>query len=712
MALQTYDFKLKMVIFMRIFMPFRMLAISLCLACLALFMLPDTLASGESAAGKSQKFWIFLNDKGPRALAKDAAALENAKARLTTRALARRAKVLAPDALIDQTDVEVYQPYLDALSRHGLKPITISRWLNALTVKATPEQIKAAQQLPFVDKIQVVATLQAPPAPRVQPEPGSSLQKAGAPHRFSYGPSLTQMEQIRATDLHDAGISGRGVLVGMFDSGFRWQAHEAFQHLKNRIVAERDFVEDDEVTRNETGDRADQDNHGTQTFSVLGGFQEGQLIGPAYSAHFILAKTEHLPTETHAEEDYWVAAMEWMEQMGVEVTSTSLGYSEFDFGQTNYTPADMDGKTAIITKAAEIAVSKGIIVVNSVGNEGDDNWGIITAPADGPNVIAVGAVNAAGNVLGFSGRGPTADGRIKPDVMAMGIGVQAVVTGSVSNYTFVSGTSFSCPLTAGVVTQILSAHPGATPQQVMNALRSTASLANSPDNEFGYGIVDAVAAITALGPAFSNMPQTSAGNGTINVSTKILSRDGIAPGSVRVYYAERNNSNFLTATLTASDETTYAGTIPRPSSDTTHVKIYFAANDNNFGEVIYPQNAPDEAFLVRGDGVLVDVDNPPPTPPTTFVLEQSSPNPFRVSANASATIISFALAQAAPVSIRIYNMLGQEVRELLSGPREAGRFEVAWDGRDRNGRLLASGVYVYVIKTPQATASKKLLLLR
>ncbi len=693
----------------------RMLALSLCLGCLALFMLPDTLTSGNpssTAADEGQKVWIFLKDKGPRVLAKNAAALENAKARLSQRALARRAKVLAPGALVDQTDVEVYQPYIDELSRYGLKPITISRWLNALTIKARPEQIKTVQQLPFVDSVRPVASLQTPPSPGAQEDRGSSPQKAGAPHRFSYGPSLTQMEQIRATDLHDAGISGRGVLVGIFDSGFRWQSHEAFQHLKNRIIAERDFVQGDEVTRNETGDRADQDNHGTQTFSVLGGFQEGQLIGPAFSAHFILAKTEHLPTETHAEEDYWVAAMEWMEQRGVEVTSTSLGYSEFDLGQTNYTPADMDGKTAIITKAAEIAVSKGIIVVNSAGNEGDDNWRIITAPADGPNVIAVGAVNAAGNVLGFSGRGPTADGRIKPDVMAMGIGVQAVVTGSVSNYTFVSGTSFSCPLTAGVVAQILSAHPNATPQQVMNALHSTASLAGSPNNEYGYGIVNAVAAITALGPAFSNMPQTSAGNGTINVSTKILSRDGIAPGSVRVYYAERNNSNFLTATLSASDETTYAGTIPRPNSDTAHVKIYFAANDNSFGEVIYPPNAPEATFLVRGDGVLVDVDNPPSTPPRTFALEQNRPNPFRVSANASATIISFALAQATPVSIRIYNMLGQEVRELLSGPREAGRFEVAWDGRDSNGRLLASGVYVYVIKTPQATASKKLLLLR
>ncbi|MCG3155727.1 MAG: hypothetical protein DKINENOH_02335 [bacterium] len=688
---------------------------------LTLFFLPDTFSAGtpdfgapsaqsQEQAEQSEKFWIFFKDKGPTALAKSAAALQEAKSQLSERALQRRAKVAGENQLVDAYDLDVYEPYLKELADLGLTPITVSRWLNAVSVAATPAQRAGVQQLACVAAVRPVSRLRTPPVKTLE-QPPASLRKPAAPHRYSYGTSLTQMEQIRATDLHDAGITGRGVLVGMFDSGFRWQEHEAFQHLKNRVLGERDFIRNDKVTRNQSGDPPGQDSHGTETLSVLGGFKEGQLIGPAFDADFLFAKTENITSETHAEEDFWVAGIEWMEQLGVQVTSTSLGYSTFDQGQAGYSPADMDGKTAIITKVAEIAAGKGVIVVNSAGNEGDDSWRIITAPADGPSVIAAGAVNAAGEIVGFSGRGPTADGRIKPDVMAMGIGVQAAVIGAPNSYGFVSGTSFSCPLTAGVVAQILSAHPEVTPQQMMSVLHSTASLAATPNNDYGYGILNARAAITALGPAFSNLPEISSTNGELQVTIRILSRDGLVPGSVQVWYAERGSTNYSSATLAPVDSTAFAGRIPKPASDTAHFQIHFTAEDNGFGRVTYPRNSPQGDFLVRRDGTL-EVGGRPPKPPTSFVLEQNTPNPFRVSTGNAATVIGFTLTEAAPVNIRIYNMLGQEVRTLLSAPREAGRSEISWDGRDSRGRLLASGVYFYVISTPQATARKKLLLLR
>ncbi len=688
---------------------------------LSLFFLPDTFSAGtpdfgapsaqsQEQAEQAEKFWIFFKDKGPTALAKSAAALQEVKSRLSERALQRRARVAGENQLVDAYDLDVYEPYLKELAALGLTPITVSRWLNAVSVAATPAQRAAVQQLASVAAVRPVSRLRTPPVKTLE-QPPASLRKPAAPHRYSYGTSLTQMEQIRATDLHDAGITGRGVLVGMLDTGFRWQEHEAFQHLKNRVLGERDFIRNDNVTRNQPGDPPGQDRHGTETLSVLGGFKEGQLIGPAFDAEFLLAKTENIASETHAEEDFWVAAIEWMEQLGVQVTSTSLGYSTFDQGQASYSPVDMNGRTAIITKAAEIAASKGVIVVNSAGNEGNDSWRIITAPADGPNVIAVGAVNAAGEVVDFSSRGPTADGRIKPDVMAMGIGVQAAAIGAPNSYDFVSGTSFSCPLTAGVVAQILSAHPETTPQQMMNILRSTASLAATPNNDYGYGIVNARAAITALGPAFSNLPEIRSTNGELQVTIRILSRDGIVPGSVQVWYAERGSTNYISATLAPVDSIGFAGRIPKPASDTAHFQIHFTAEDNGFGRVTYPRNSPQGDFLVRRDGTL-QVGGRPPKPPTSFVLEQNTPNPFRVSAGNAATVIGFTLTEAAPVNIRIYNMLGQEVRTLLSAPREAGRSEISWNGRDNRGRLLASGVYFYVISTPQATARKKLLLLR
>ncbi|MDZ7274913.1 MAG: S8 family serine peptidase [candidate division KSB1 bacterium] len=683
-------------------------------ALLVLFFLRDTFssgtppASGEDQTQPSVKYWIFFKDKGPAALAKGAAALEQAKSRLSARALQRRAKV-APQQLVDATDVDVYEPYLRELAALGLTPVTVSRWLNAVSVVATPAQMAAVRQLASVAAVQPVARLRTPPVQTAAPPP-QSRHKPATPHRYAYGTSLTQMEQIRATDLHDAGITGRGVLVGMLDTGFRWQEHEAFQHLKHRVLGERDFIRNDGVTRNQTGDPPGQDSHGTETLSVLAGFKEGQLIGPAFDAEFLFAKTENIASETHAEEDFWVAAIEWMEQLGVEVTSTSLGYSTFDAGQTSYSPADMDGRTTIITKAAEIAASKGVIVVNSAGNEGNSSWRIITAPADGPNVIAVGAVDAGGTVVGFSSRGPSADGRLKPDVMAMGIGVQSALVGAPNSYGFVSGTSFSCPLTAGVVAQILSAHPEITPQQMMRVLHNTASRAATPDNDYGYGIVNARAAITAFGPAFSNLPEINATNGELRVTIRILSRDGLVPGSVRVWYAGRGRTDYRSVTLTPLDSTAFTGLIPKPASDTAHFQIHFTAEDSGFGQVTYPRKSPQGDFLVRGDGTL-EVGDRPSHPPESFVLEQNRPNPFRVAAG-STTVIGFTLSAAAPVQLRIYNTLGQEVRTLLSAPREAGRSEISWDGRDSSGRLLASGVYFYVISTPQATARKKLLLLR
>ncbi|MDZ7364076.1 MAG: S8 family serine peptidase [candidate division KSB1 bacterium] len=673
-----------------------------------LFMIP--IISENAVAAERQKYWIFFRDKGPLSLSKRSAMLDEAKHRLSPKALERRAKVLPENALVDESDLDLYKTYLNELTGRGFEPVVTSRWLNAVSIFATPEEVAALQNLPFIKNVQRVAHLAIPPAPETVPEL-PALFKTTA-HRFEYGNSLAQMEQIKATILHDAGIYGIGVIVGMMDSGFRWQDHEAFVHLRSKIIGERDFIQNDNVTRNQTGDAAGQDSHGTQTLSTLGGFKPGQLIGPGFGARFILAKTEHVPTETHAEEDYWAAAVEWMESLGVDVTSTSLGYSEFDAGQTSYTQANMDGKTAIITKAAEMAASKGVIVVNSAGNEGNVAWRIIVAPADGPNVIAVGAVFSNGGIVGFSSRGPTADRRIKPDVMAMGSGVRAVSPASTNQYTFVSGTSFSCPLVGGVVAQILSAHPETTPQQMMNALRSTASMANAPNNDFGYGIVNAKAAITSLGPAFSNEPEISAQSGTFTVTMRILSRDGIAPGSVRIFYANRGSNTFNSAVMAPIDSTGYVAQIPRPTQLADTMRVYFSANDLGFGAVNYPKRAPQKTILIRGDGLVLNVNDPPPPLPTKFVLEPNLPNPFGGSA-APRTRIAFELPNASPVRIRVFNILGQRVRTLFDGDLPAGQYRnFFWDGTDDRRQPVAGGVYFYEVSTALGTGRNKMLLLR
>jgi hypothetical protein len=680
------------------------------LLALCLFILP--LLAENAVAAEKPKYWIFFRDKGPLSLSKRSTLLHEAEQRLSPRALERRAKVLPTAALVDESDFDLHRPYVDELARRGFAPVVTSRWLNAVSIWATPEEMADLQSLPFVSRVQRVAHINIPPLPAAAPEPLPPF-KITAAHRFQYGNSLAQMEQIRATDLHDAGIFGAGVIVGMMDSGFRWQDHEAFRHLKGKIIGERDFVNNDNVTRNEPGDPSGHDSHGTQTLSALGAFAPGQLIGPGFGARFILAKTEYVPTETHAEEDNWVAAIEWMEGLGVDVTSTSLGYNTFDAGQTSYTRAQMDGKTAIITKAAELAASKGVVVVNSAGNEGNDaSWRIIVAPADGPNVIAVGAVDAVGNLVGFSSRGPTADGRTKPDVVARGLGVALISPATTNGYTSNNGTSFSCPLIGGVVAQILSAHPGLTPAQVMEALRQTASRAEQPDNDFGYGIVNARAAVTYWGPAFSNEPEVSAAlSGVFEVTMRILSRDGIAPGSVCIYYAKLGSSAFNTAVMAPADSISHRAQIPRPAQTADTLQIYFSANDLGFGSVTHPPRAPGKTFLLRGDGLLLGSDPKIVTPPEKFTLSQNLPNPFggRI---AQQTMIAFELPQPAAVRLRIYNILGQQVRTLIDGDLPAGRYERFWDGTDDQGRLAAAGVYFYEVSTPTGTGRKKMLLLR
>ena len=268
-----------------------------------------------------------------------------------------------------------------------------------------------------------------------------------------------------------------------------------------------DFVNND----SNIGDEGDmgQGYHGTFTLSAIGGYYPGHFIGPAYSANYILAKTENTDSETPIEEDNWVAALEWADSIGVDVTSTSLGYNDFDpqgDGGPDLTWQDMNGNTAIITIAADLAVKKGILVFNSAGNEGfNADHNTIIAPADGDSVIAVGAVDSKGIRASFSSVGNTADGRTKPDIMAMGVGVACAWNKDDNSTAFVDGTSLSCPLAAGAGAIILSANPNLTPMQIREALRMTASNNSSPDREMGWGIIDVIKAMNYLQIATGNL---------------------------------------------------------------------------------------------------------------------------------------------------------------------------------------------------------------
>ncbi len=654
-------------------------------------------------AAQNSKYWVFFTDKQLSTLSKKSELLQAAKNNLTPHALKRRAKVRTPGNLLDEHDLPVSANYLQALKNIGHEPLVVSNWLNAASYFLSEAEAAEVGKLSFVKSVKPVGAAMKKPLPDDIDLGEQTFGKVSA-HVFDYGSSLVQNDLMKVPEVHDLGITGKGVWIGMLDTGFKYRDHEAFQSLD--VIAERDFINNDGITENEAGqDTPGQHDHGTLTLSTIAGFKEGQLIGPAFGARFLLAKTEILDQEIPQEEDNWVAGIEWLESQGVDIVSSSLGYLNFPF-ENFYSPSDMDGNTAVTTRAADLAVSRGVVVINSAGNERNSPWHIIIAPADGDSVIAVGAVSEQNTLASFSSVGPTADGRIKPDVVAMGVNVYTVLNPSNRNYssnaytkTF-DGTSFSCPLTAGVAALILSAHPNLTPLQVRDALRETADRAANPDTLLGWGLVNAYEAVLLHGPAFSNSPETTVNNnGKLEITIKVDSKFGINPNQVTVIYAI-SNDNFNNSLMMSpgSKENQFVATIPEPV-DNTVIRFYFSVVDSSGTVAVHPYNAPDSTFAFSESPVPGEL-------PQVFNLAQNFPNPFNPN-----TVIFYDLPVNSAVSLAIFNILGQKVRTLiLQNAMAAGRHQVSWDGRDDFGKTVPAGIYFYALKANQFTDVKKMVL--
>ncbi len=439
------------------------------------------LSSYLSATDKSAVHaWVYFTDKGTQLDKK----LEEVAATLPDHAYFRRRKLIKRGDIVDFRDIPVEDNYVRDIAKSVIRLRKKSRWLNAVSVEATAAEIEALTNFSFVKKIDLVRTVGTF---REAITGANEITPRGVDdHTLDYGASLTQLEQINVPAAHDLGYTGNGVIICVMDAGFNNLEHPVFDQLDT--LGSWDFVNDDWNVDDEedmgTG------SHGTKTLSTIGGYAEGELIGPAYGAQYVLAKTENTDSETQVEEDNWIAAVEWAEfNYGPDITSTSLGYIDFDDG-TGYSRDELDGNTAPITIAADIAAGKGILVVNSAGNSGFVSLG---APSDGDSVLAVGAVDAFGIVSGFSSRGPTGDGRIKPDVMAMGVSVH-VASSYDSTYSNSNGTSFSCPLTAGTAALLMEMVPEAGNMDIYEALKMTANNATTPNNDYGWGIINLMAA--------------------------------------------------------------------------------------------------------------------------------------------------------------------------------------------------------------------------
>ncbi|WP_457566573.1 S8 family serine peptidase [Caldithrix abyssi] len=423
--------------------------------------------------------WVVFKDKGGQNTA-----LYKPGELLRQRAIDRRLLRRPNRPLVDYSDLPVYPPYLDEVRSRVQKIRVVSRWLNAVSVEATAQSLEDLQALDFVLKVDPVRQAKPIDKEKIEVRPETLAPKIQAEiDTLFYGYSFNQLDLIGVPFLHEKGLHGEGVVIGMLDDGVNLlNYHVAFDSLN--VLATRDFIHgDDDVTDSEF--KAFEGWHGTMTLSTIAGYVPTRLIGPAYRAQFLLAKTEVDQSETPVEEDYWVAGIEWLEQNGADIVSSSLGYIDW------YSPADMDGETAKTTIAADLAVEKGVIVFNSAGNEGDNpDVNTLIAPADGKKVLAIAAVDRFGLRASFSSVGPTADGRIKPDLAAMGLYVYVASKSHADQFVYASGTSFSCPLAAGGAALLLQAYPQTTPELMARALKETASQAAFPDKFLGWGVIN------------------------------------------------------------------------------------------------------------------------------------------------------------------------------------------------------------------------------
>lgn len=689
------------------------------------------------AEGRSV-LWVHFTDKG----IPDAAAFERevraAGERVPPNARARRARETGGTFVPDWYDIPVRSEYVDAVRATGARVRHVSRWLNAMTVVADEAEARRIAALEFVR-----AVLPARPSRRVEPvsvgpehegaapmpesqespgSPESDLRRAAGerpgirpafaalPKPLNYGGSLQPLTGINVPAAHDSGWSGASIVLAMLDSGYD-RNHNATSLLTT--IGERDFIFHDGNTADEPGeDVSGQWQHGTGCWSVAGGYWQNNVVGAAFNSRFVLAKTEDIRSETPIEEDNWVAAAEWADSLGAHVISSSLAYLDFDGTANDYSYSDLDGYTTVVAQGAIMAARRGIVVATAMGNTGPA-LGSIWSPADAESILAVGSVNSGNTVSGFSGRGPTADGRIKPDVVAQGESVTWAIAGTTS-VSLANGTSLATPLVAGGAALVREAHPEWTVAQVREALMSTADKAATPDNNYGSGRINVVAAIygSPLGGPVAPRPfnlLVPIHNGVVDHAPTLFRwRSTTDPQGGPLTYRVRLHSIApqpcclfeFTTPETLFSYTGYLG--PSRTYEWTVTAIDGQGNER----------VSRDAFRFTTNATTgVPVPAPPPGVPQV-VLRQNRPNPVR-----SFTFVDFELGGTpgwVPVTLRIYDASGRLVRTLLQDFVEPvpTQCSITWDGNDDRGRRASSGIYYYRLEVGGAMESRRLVLLR
>ncbi len=448
------------------------------------------------APAQNTKYIVRFKDKAGTPFS-----LNTPTAYLGPRAIQRRAKY---NIAIDSTDLPITPRYIDSLRLAGnVIILNASKWLNQVAIKTTDAAALAKiSSFPFVQSTTGIAAKTAlENIPVLKEQLGNASQQEGinllpaginGTDVYSYGLSHGQVYLHQGAFLHNHGFTGAGMQMAVLDAGFyHYQTLRTFDSIRNnnQILGTWDFVANEQSVNED-------DTHGMQCLSTIAANMPGIFMGTAPSTSFYLYRTEDVFSETQIEEQNYAAGLERADSTGVDITSTSLGYNQFDNPSTNYTYADMNGNVTISARAADLAAKKGIMMVIAVGNEGQKPWRYLTTPSDGDSVMAVGAVDTLRNVAGFSSHGTSSDGQVKPNVAA--VGLRAVVANLNGDPSFGNGTSFATPNMAGLTTCLMQAYPEYSNMDVLNAMQLSASRAANPDTLVGYGIPDMKKAFVLL----------------------------------------------------------------------------------------------------------------------------------------------------------------------------------------------------------------------
>ncbi len=465
-----------------------------------LLLIIVSLAFCAGVKGQYSKRVVFFTDKNGTSFS-----LSNPAAYLSTRAIERKNR---HGIAIDSADIPVLARYVDSVRLAG--SVTIlgrSKWLNAVIIQTTDAAALAKiNSFPFVKRTDSVAlkpgSINFPHDDKFAPLPSSTPGIAQRPVQinadtFNYGASSNQVKIHNGEFLHNIGARGQTMTMAFLDAGFFGYLTNKFfdsARARNQILATWDFVQNHASVNEDNA-------HGMQCFSTVGAYIPGNFVGTCPEAKYFLLRTEDAPTEQIIEEYNWCLGAEYADSAGVDVISSSLGYTTYQNPAFNHTYADMNGNTTVVSRMADLAAKKGILVVNSAGNDGANSWRYIGAPADGDSVLSVGAVNNSGVIASFSSFGPTSDGQIKPDVVSVG---QGTTISSTSGTTISgNGTSFSCPNMAGLATCLWQLFPNYNNWKMITTLRKASDRFTTPHEQYGYGLPNMKKAVGFLLQDFS-----------------------------------------------------------------------------------------------------------------------------------------------------------------------------------------------------------------